>query len=153
MTDHLWLQVVYNFLGEKDKAADHQCGVRWAESRQWMEAASNWDLELLQHESLQRKMGQTDEQSKWREGTFWVICAKTPKWKGQGWGHMGLSLREKSGLQRSGQWHRASSSGPGRGCNQQGRMCGVRRHPWWKSQGHQGADDETPTKEKEISKR
>lgn len=35
-----------------------------------MEAASNWDLELLQHESLQRKMGQTDEQSKWREGTF-----------------------------------------------------------------------------------
>lgn len=32
----------------------------------------------------------------------------------KGWGHKGISLREKSGLQRSGQGHVASSSGPER---------------------------------------
>lgn len=61
--------------------------------------------------------------------------------------------REKSGLQRSdGHQHIVSSSGLGRVCNQQGGMCGEGVHDGT-PRVTQGADDETPAKEKKISER
>lgn len=91
------------------------------------------------------------------EGTFQAdrtACTETPKReKGQGGGQRSGSLREKSGLQRcDGRQHTVSSSGLGRGCNQQGRMCGEEVHDGT-PRVTKGTDDETPAKEKEISKR
>ena len=90
------------------------------------------------------------------EGTFQadrIACTETPKReKGQGWGQRSVSLREKSGLQRcDGHQHIVSSSGLGRGCNQQGRMCGEEVHDGT-PRVTKGTDDETPAKEKEISR-
>lgn len=123
-----------------------------------MGEAANWNLELAA--AVRACRGRWTRPMSWagwgRESILRRVSgmSKDPKRRERaGLGAHGSKPQRETWAVEIWSSHIVSSSDLGRECNQQGRMCGVRRGSWWNSRVTEGADDETPPKKKKISKR